>query len=98
MASQSSSSNPVIRKNGCMFLCCCYIANIRDIETCDSAWQTCVNNNWVRASDSYCNVSRYNLANKLDGIYHRGIIEGLDFKLINGHWRLYRGNQLEYCP
>ena len=98
MASQGSSSNPVIRKSGCMFLCCCYIANIHDIATCDSAWQTCVNNNWVRASDSYCKVSRYNLANKLDDIYHKGIIQGLEFKQSNGHWRLYRGKDLVYNP
>ena len=98
MASQSSSSNPVIRKNGCMFLCCCYIANIHDIATCDSAWQKCVNNNWVRASDSYCNVSRYNLARKLNEIYKLGIIEDLDFKQNKGHWSLYRGNNLVYSP
>ena len=98
MASQSSSSNPVIRRSGCMFLCCCYIANLHDIGTCDSAWQTCVQNNWVRASDSYCNVSRYNLANNLNGIYKRGIIEGLQFKQQNGHWSLYRGNVKVYSP
>ncbi len=98
MASQGKSSNPVIRKSGCMFLCCCYIANIHDIATCDEAWQTCVKNNWVRASDSYCNVSRYNLANKLNGIYNKGIIQGLEFRQNGGHWRLYKGNNLIYSP
>ena len=98
MASQSSSSIEAVRKSGCMFLCCCYIANIEDITTCDEAWHTCVNKNWVRASDSYCNVSRYNLANNLNSIYNKGIKQGLTFKQIKGHWTLYRGEKQVYSP
>jgi hypothetical protein len=98
MAKQCNSSIPVVRRSGCMFLCCCYIANIEDIGTCDDAWNRSVNNGWVRASDSYCNVSRYNLANNLNGIYGRGIKPGLTFKLEGSHWKLYRGNTLVYNP
>ena len=98
MASQSNSSIDVVRKSGCMFLCCCYIANIEDIGTCDQAWNLSVKNGWVNSTDSFCNVSRYNLANKLDDIYHKGIIQGLEFKQSNGHWRLYRGKDLVYNP
>ena len=98
MASQGSSSIAAVRSSGCMFLCCCYLANLHDIGTCDQAWHTCVNNGWVRASDSFCNVSRYNLANKLNGIYGRGIKQGLTFKQINGHWRLFNGGNQVYSP
>ena len=58
MASQKSSSIPAVKSSGCMFLCCCYIANLHDINTCDEAWNIYVNNKWVRKSDSYCIVSR----------------------------------------
>ena len=51
MARQGSSSIEAVRKYGCMFLCCCYIANIEDIGTCDDAWYKSVNNGWVRSSD-----------------------------------------------
>ena len=98
MARQGSSSIPIVRQSGCMFLCCCYIANIEDIGTCDQAWNTCVARGWVRPSDSYCNVSRYNLANNLNGIYGRGIKPGLTFKLTGTHWELYRGNNKVYSP
>ena len=98
MARQDSSSIDAVRKSGCMFLCCCYIANIEDIGTCDQAWHTSVSKGWVRASDSYCNVSRYNLANNLNSIYKRGIKQNLTFKQINGHWRLYSGGTQVYSP
>lgn len=98
MARAVSSSIPQVRSCGNMFLCCCYIANIEDIETCDDAWKKSVQNGWVR-SDCYCNVSRYNLANKLNEIYGRGIKQGLSF--INdgqGNWSLYNGKNRVYCP
>ena len=98
MARQGSSSIPVVRQNGCMFLCCCYIANIEDIGTCDDAWHRSVNNGWVRASDSYCNVSRYNLANNLNGIYGRGIKQGLTFEKRGAHFVLKRGGTVVYSP
>ena len=98
MAKQGSSSIETVRRSGCMFLCCCYIANIEDIGTCDDAWHRSVQNGWVRSSDSYCNVSRYNLANKLNGIYGRGIKQGLSFRQEGNHWRLYNGGNLVYSP
>ena len=98
MARQGSSSIPAVRSSGCMFLCCCYIANIEDIGTCDDAWHRSVNNGWVRASDSYCNVSRYNLANNLNGIYGRGIKQGLTFAKQGNHFVLKRGGTVVYCP
>ena len=58
MARQGSSSISAVKSSGCMFLCCCYIANLEDIETCDEAWHKSVDNGWVRASDSFCFVSR----------------------------------------
>ena len=98
MARQGSSSIETVRKSGCMFLCCCYIANIEDIGTCDQAWHTSVSRGWVRAFDSFCLHSKYDLANKLNSIYKRGIKQNLDFKQINGHWRLYRGGKPVYSP
>lgn len=98
MASQGSSSIDVVRKNGCMFLCCCYIANIEDIGTCDQAWNISVQNKWVNSSNSFCNVSRYSLANKLNEIYKKGIKQGLTFKQENNHWVLYRGKNKVYSP
>ena len=98
MASQGSSSNPVIKRSGCMFLCCCYLANIHDIGTCEQAWNICVNNGWVNPSNSYCEVSRYALANNLNDIYKKGIKTGLRFQNDNGHWCLYRGQNLVYRP
>lgn len=98
MARQGDSSISEVRKSGCMFLCCCYIANIHDIKTCDEAWHKSVKNKWVRENDSYCIVSRYNLANKLNDIYGKGIKQGLTFKKINNHWRLYDGNNEVYNP
>jgi hypothetical protein len=98
MAKQCNSSIPQVRESGCMFLCCCYIANIEDIGTCDDAWRRSVQNGWVRNNDSYCNVSRYNLANKLNGIYGRGIKQGLSFRLEGTHWNLYNGGNLVYSP
>ena len=62
-----------------MFLCCCYWADIEDIGTCDDALYKYVNNGWVGSSDSFCKVSRYNLAQKLNEIYGRGIKQGLTF-------------------
>ena len=44
MASQRSSSIRAVRSFGCVFLCCCYLANIEDIGTCDDVWHKCVNN------------------------------------------------------
>ena len=79
MARQGSSSIETVRKSGCMFLCCCYIANIEDIGTSDQAWHTSVSRGWVRASDSFCLHSKYDLANKLNSIYKRGIKQNLDF-------------------
>lgn len=98
MAKQCNSSIPQVRTSGCMFLCCCYIANIEDIGTCDDAWHRSVQNGWVRAADSYCNVSRYNLANKLNGIYGRGIKQGLSFRQLGNHWTLYNGGNQVYYP
>jgi hypothetical protein len=98
MASQSNSSIDVVRKSGCMFLCCCYIANIEDIGTCDEAWNLSVKNGWVKSTDSFCNVSRYNLANKLNEIYKKGIRQGLTFKHEKNHWVLYNGNNKVYSP
>ena len=91
MASQSNSSIEVVRKSGCMFLCCCYIAN-------DQAWNLSVKKGWVNSTNSFCNVSRYNLANKLNEIYKKGIKQGLTFKNENNHWVLYNGKNKVYSP
>ena len=98
MAKQSESSIGVVKSSGCIFLCCCYIAHIEDIKTCDEAWNESVKNGWIRAKDSYCNVSRYNLANNLNGIYNRGIKPGLTFKKEGNHWVLYKGQNKVYSP
>jgi hypothetical protein len=98
MASQASSSIGIVKKNGCMFLCCCYIANIEDIGTCDKAWNISVKKGWVDPSTSYCNVSRYSLANNLNAIYKKGIKQGLTFRQENNHWVLYNGNNKVYSP
>ena len=79
---------------------CFYVVatNIEDIATCDEAWHKSVNNGWVRASDCYCTVSRYNLANKLNEIYGRGIKQGLIFAKQGNHFVLKRGETVVYRP
>ena len=98
MASQGSSSIGAVRSSGCMFLCCCYLANLHDIGTCDEAWKISVSKGWVSENDSYCNVSRYNLAKNLNGIYGKGIKEGLTFKQEKTHWVLYKDGKKVYSP
>jgi len=72
-------------------LCYCYIANIEDIGIFDD-------NGWVRSSDSYCNVSRYNLTQKLNGIYERGIKQVLTFRKEGNHFVLCNGGNKVSSP
>ena len=89
---QKNSRHNAVKKEGCCFLCCCFLGGLNDLEECDDCFPWAVNNGYVR-SDSFVQ-GRDRLINKLANKYGRScrsgeIVEG------NGHFYVEDGNKKE---
>ena len=49
---QNNSQYNAVRKEGCCFLCCCYLGGLNDILECDDCFQWALKNDYVE-SDSF---------------------------------------------
>ena len=68
---QKNSRHEAVRKEGCCFLCVCYLGGLNSINEADDCWDWAVNNGKVRSRDSYVLVEKHGLANEIANRYKR---------------------------
>ena len=76
---QKQSRHEGVRKSGCLFCCCCWLANLNTIDEVDNAFEWCVGRGYVRRSDAYCQgPTRLALARTIAEHYGKSVKSGLD--------------------
>ena len=73
---QKNSSYGAVRKEGCCFLCACYLGGLNNIEEADDCFEWATQEGKVRAEDSYVKIDKYTLASQIATKYNRTKREG----------------------
>ncbi len=89
---QKSSRHQAVRKEGCCFLCACYLGGLNTIDEADDCFEWAVSNGKVRKSDSYVNVEKHGLANEIAQKYGRSRRSGTITKG-NNHFFVMNGGR-----
>ena len=87
---QKNSRHAAVRKEGCCFLCACYLGGLNNINEADDCWDWAVKNGKVRSSDSYVNVEKHGLAKEIANKYQRAGRNGTITKG-NNHFYVMNG-------
>jgi len=83
---QKSSSYSAVRKEGCCFLCACYLGGLNNINEADDCFEWATSNRKVRSSDSYVNMDKHVLASEIANRYGRNRRSG---KIVKGNNHFY---------
>ena len=68
---QKNSRYAAVRKEGCCFLCACFLGGLNNINEADDCFDWASNSGKVRKSDSYVLVEKHNLGKEIAQKYGR---------------------------
>ena len=83
---QKESKYKAVQKEGCCFLCACYLGGLNNIEEADECFEWATEKRKVRSSDSYVLINKYDSANDIAKLYERNKREG---EIIKGKNHFY---------
>ena len=83
---QKDSSYEAVRKEGCCFLCACYLGGLDNINEADVCFEWATQKKKVRVKDSYVNIDKYTLASQIATKYNKTQREG---KIVKGNNHFY---------
>ena len=91
---QNNSGHSAVKKEGCCFLCACYLAGLNTIEEADECWDWATEKGKVRKSDSYVLINKDDLVDDISNRYGTSKRDGY-FVKGNGHFYVaYQGKEV----
>lgn len=94
---QKNSAYKGVQKEGCCFLCACYLGGLNNIDQANAIFEWATKSKKVRFSDAYVLIDKYTLANEIAQISERR----RSGKIVKGNNHFYviddQGNEI-YNP